>query len=222
VLPRTNAGTIAAMEPSGYELRTRRPRVGAAPSRHRLAGPRASHPDLQFAACPSCGVSVSPIFRLDFTDLRLLDLGRWDGLLVTLTCHNGCVDLGPWWWDHAIATAPISLEAPPPPRGPRLVEDCEFEMLEIMLGKPRRRSQGPRVGGDPPIDEIGRALEMPEDTSPACLRCGELTRLLAQWTEIGSHDVPQRIGKPGILGEPGWQRWFGCRACRLVAMTREL
>ncbi len=195
--------------------------------RHRLAGARNAHSDVLFPTCQPCGFRYSPVIRLDFSDPRLSELDLWDGMFVTLTCHNGCR----WaasrtWWDYGNPFAPTVIEANPlgkaiciPPK------DWEFEELPLRLVA--RNSVNPeyidtesRVGGEP----SWLNGDFPSRSPISCIRCSNPMSMLVQWSETKMEFIPRGIGptEGSIMGNPDICFWFGCRNCHVVCSVWHL
>lgn len=227
-------GGVTVLGAHGYYLRPR-PRTK---SRHRLAGPRSSHPDVRFPACSRCQLPCSPVLRLDFDDPLLAPLGLWSGEALLLVCHSGCRTAeASYAWDHADVRAPRVLtpagdlvEAFGPDDG----EDREYESIPLVLerrGSPRPgiTDVATRVGGEPAwlercFEEVEGTVREVLPEPPSCPRCAGPTRMLAQWSEAGLDEVPARVGvaRAEIMGNPFIRFWFGCARCRVIVTLEQL
>jgi hypothetical protein len=214
----------------GYYLRTTK-----SAARHRLAGPRSTHADIQFPLCPRCLIPYSPVLRIDFDDPRLVPLGLWTGELVTFVCHNDCQR----WscaWDYSDRQRPVvfdlgitdDVELAP---GVELAQDYEFEPVGLELA-PRVRDPAiidveSRIGGEPAwlqgnIEVVGDEVVF-VDPPVHCPRCARAMPMLAQWSESGMAHIPRRLGRPQeLMGNPFIRFWFGCAPCKIVLTLYQL
>ena len=198
-----------------FLLQTQNPE-GGVNGRHAMGGRAIDHPGLAQPECPGCHQPAPVIFKLDFEDPPLRELGAWSGLLYGFLCGN-CQPSG----FEPVVFMDYSDRARPS-YWPETALECfddqrvEYELTPLFLRPYSLPVSHPgyswaRVGGEP---FVSQTLERPE-----CPKCLSPMRFLLQLSESFDYR-PRQVSPAGTYGELGFGAlhcWFGCHDCSVVA-----
>jgi len=178
-------------------------------SPHWVGGRAADHPAIRFPVC-SCGAAMQLYLGLDFDSRRLRSLQLWTGPLLLFACVAGVEEDGRTFLDYADPTAPlvIARNPEPHPRGDSL--ETVGELLHLT---PVARDE---LAGAQCVIGCEPASEQLDPVQRWCPRCRTTMRFLAEYVESIT-DIPHNEDRTAMLGSPYSQRWYGCRACRIVS-----
>lgn len=198
-----------------FLLQTQNPATIAI-GRHAMGGRAVDYPALTLPTCNSCGQPVTVLFKLDFDDPPLRELGAWSGMLYGLTCAN-CQPSGfepVVFWDYGERERPLYWP------GTKLEcfdkQRVEYELTPLFLKPYSLPVSHPgyswaRVGGEP--------FQTAEVERPECPKCLSPMRFLLQLSESFDYR-PRQLSPAGEHNELGFTTlhyWYACADCSVVA-----